>query len=104
MSFQNLNIQGEVSSNETLQVTKGNLSKVTLECGNERITLLGRIEEIQKTSGVQTIAAFRVEEPGKASYDVTSLESERLYEEDGITPREVPADTTVSPVLTGKAY
>src|SRR5262245_24072916 len=119
MSFQNINIQGEVSSEQTktivkvdaddnvlseqeVQVTKGEISQITLECDGDTITLRGLITQVQKSYGAKAVGSFEVQEPGKATYNVTSLESERVTR-DGVDVR-VPADTVVTPVLTGKAF
>jgi hypothetical protein len=105
MSFQNVNLTGEAETVETVtvQVTKGDFNEISLDCGKDKIVLKGHIKEVQRTLGVSTVVAFRVEEPGKAAYEITSEDSPRLYNDDG-TDREVPRDTVVTPVPGGKAF
>jgi hypothetical protein len=95
--------EGNILSESTVKETSGDFSKVTIDCQNESVTLKGRIEQIQRTMKVATVVAFRVEEPGKAAYEVTSLDSPRLYDKDG-DDLEVPADTVVTPVQGGKGF
>ena len=119
MSFQNFSIEGELSSEQTktivkvdendeviseteVQESKGEFQKVTFECEGERVTLKGLITSVQRNLGVKAVAAFEVQEPGKPTYQVNSLDSEKVTK-DG-EDVEVPADTKVTPVLSGKAF
>jgi len=101
--FDNINLQGKTESEQDVTVTKGEFTEITLDCGSETVVLSGLITKVQRSLKVSTVVAFRVEEPGKAAYEVTSQDSPSLYNSDG-SEREVPADTVVTPVPGGKAF
>lgn len=95
--------EGNILSETTVKETSGEFNEVTLECNGETVKLRGRITDVQRSLKVSTVVAFRVEEPGKAAYEVTSEDSPSLYNDDG-SDREVPSDTIVTPVPGGKAF
>lgn len=101
MSFQTIEINGNVKSN--VETTKVKADSVTLQCGDELITIKGKIRKIMQERGVSSVVAVEVNEPGKATYQVNSLNSDALKNADGTDRVETPG-TTYKPVPGGKAY
>ena len=103
MSFTNIEFEGDVKSSKTQEVTKVNTKEVTLQCGEETVTIVGKIKKIMREGGVSSVVAVEVNEPGKATFQVNSLNSDALKNEDGSDRVETPG-TTYKPVPGGKAY
>lgn len=103
MSFKSIEFKGEVESSNQVEVTEGKFKEITLECGGETFTIKGKIKQIMRSSGVSSVVAVEVNEPGKATYQVNSLSSDALRNADG-SDRVEPTGTTYKPVPGGKAY
>lgn len=101
-----MNITGQLSNLEIdaegkVKNVEGQISEVALENG-ERITIIGEIKRIMRSSKTSTASAFRVETPGKPSEFISSADSPKLYNEDG-SERELPRGATVKQEFQAKA-
>jgi hypothetical protein len=103
MSFQNIEVTGEIKDITNVEVTDGKFKEITLDCGGETITIKGKIKQIMRSSGVSQVVGVEIKEPGKAEYQVNSLNSDYLKNADG-SDRVEPEGTTYRPVPGGKAY
>jgi hypothetical protein len=103
MSFKAIEVEGDVTSVTEVQETKGKFSEVTLQCGEETVTIVGKIKKIMREGGTSSVSAVEITEPGKASFQVNSLNSPELKNADGTERVEVPG-TTYKPVPGGKAH
>jgi hypothetical protein len=103
MSFKNIELTGNTGSVEQVERTTGDFNEISLQCGKETLTLRGKITEVIRSLGVSSVVAVRVEEPGRAAYEVTSEESPKLADSHG-NDRPFVEGTQVTPVYGGKAY
>ena len=103
MSFNSIELTGDVKSSQQVEVTDGKFKEITLECGDETVTIKGKIKQIMRSTGVSSVVAVEVNEPGKATYQVNTLNSEVLRNADGSDRVETPG-TQYKPVPGGKAY
>lgn len=92
MSFQNLNVTGEVLSDESVREINVDTKEVSLDCGDENIVLEGNITKITlrkkiietlRSARVSTGAAVAVDYPDGTSEFITTMDSERLKDENG---------------------
>lgn len=120
MSFNSIEIKGEVLSEKTVERetvdTEGNVlsteevnrqimdaSQVTLECGDQTITLRGAITELLRKSGVKS-GVVRVDIPGRPTFEVTSEKSAHLTDPETGEDSPLPEGAVLTPVHTGKAF
>lgn len=103
MSFNNIEIEGDIKETRTVEVSDVKASEIVLECGSETVTIRGKIKQIMRSNGTSSVVAVEIKEPGKAEYQVNSLNSDTLKNDDGSDRVETPG-TTYRPVPGGKAY
>lgn len=97
-------LSGNVVSEETVVESTGDFSEITVQCGNETLTLKGEITKVLRSQGLQGAIGVRVHQPGRPSFEVTSLDSERLVNHE--TGEDLPfaPGTTVQPIKGGNAF
>jgi len=94
---------GQVESDETVRVVRGNFSEVVVPNeGGGKTTLRGKIQEIITTMGVTAAVGVKMTLPGGQSEIITSMNSPALTNRDG-SDREVPKGAEFAPVYQGRA-
>ena len=94
---------GEVTSEETVKVTKGNFSEVNVPNNEGGVTTLrGKITEIISNLTTSQVAAIKMTLPNGQSELITSDRSPALKDEKG-NDRPVPEGASFQPVYQGRA-